>query len=246
MAIIVLQHSPSDPPARLGATLRDHGFKLDVRRLDLVGAAGVPVDFDNVHGVISMGGEQNVGEDHAWMTPELDYLRKAHALQIPVIGICLGAQMIAAALGGKVGPLGDGSKKTVEWGFTKVSLGTFGQLDTVLAGIAWDSYQFEAHGQEVKQLPPDSTVLASSAACKVQAFRAGLRTYGFQYHFECDRAMIDEFTGRSAASLAAAGLTAGDIAAQADRHYEMFGRLSERLCVNLATYLFPLMRKMSA
>lgn len=246
MAIIVLQHSAFDPPARLGATLRDHGFKLDIRRLDQLGAAGVPVDFDNVHGVISMGGEQNVGEDHPWMAAELEYLRKAHALQIPVIGICLGAQMIAAALGGKVGPIGDGSRKVVEWGFTKVSLSTFGQLDTVMAGIAWDSFQFQAHGQEVKQLPPDSTVLAGSAACKVQAYRAGLRTYGFQYHFECDRAMIDEFVKGSADSLAAAGLSAGDVAAQADKHYEMFGRLADRLSVNLATFLFPLFRKISA
>ena len=246
MAIIVFQHSSFDPPGRLGATLRDHGFKLDVRRLDLLGAAGIPVDFDNVHGVISLGGEQNVGEDHPWMAGELGYIRGAHALQIPMIGVCLGSQLIAAALGGSVGPLGDGSRKVVEWGFTRVSLNTAGQLDTVLAGIAWDSYQFEAHGHEVKQLPPDSTLLAGSALCKVQAFRAGLRTYGFQYPFECDRRLIDDFVARNAWSLASAGLTAGDIAAQADKHYEMFARLSERLCVNLATFLFPLMRKISA
>jgi GMP synthase (glutamine-hydrolysing) len=247
MAIIVFQHSPLDPPARLGVTLRDHGFKLDIRRLDLRGAEGVPPDFDDVLGVISMGGEQNVGENHPWMAAELAYLRRAHELQLPVIGICLGAQMLAHALGGKVGPMGDGpGQPAVEWGFTKVSLNAFGQIETMLAGIAWDSYQFQAHGQEVKQLPPESTLLASSAACKVQAFRCGLRSYGFQYHFECDRAMIDQFAAHSAASLAKAGLTAGDVAAQADHHYEAFGRLADRLSVNLATFLFPLLRRLSA
>jgi GMP synthase-like glutamine amidotransferase len=243
MSIIVFQHENMVAPGRLGATLRDHGFKLDIRRLDLLGAAGVPADFDNVHGVISLGGSQNVGESHPWMEAELAYLRAAHARQIPVIGVCLGHQLVAHALGGQVGPM-DGGKN--EWGFSKVSLTVPGQTEPMMYGIAWDSMQFQAHGQEVKTLPPDSTLLASSAACKVQAFRTGLRTFGFQYHFECDLAMIEEYARDSAESLAKAGLTAGDLSAQAQRHYEMFARLADRLCVNLATYLFPLARRISA
>lgn len=246
MAIIVFQHSNLSGPGRLGACLRDHGFKLDIRRLDVLGAEGVPVDFDNVHGVISLGGPQNVGESHAWMRPELEYLKRAHELQLPVIGVCLGSQMIAAALGGQVGPMGTETKPVVEWGFAEVALGTFGQIETMLAGVPWNVMQFHAHGQEVKQLPPDSTVLAGSKLCKVQAYRAGLRTYGFQYHFECDRASIDSFAADALSELKDLGLTEGDIAAQADKHYPMFARAADRLCVNLATYLFPLQRKTTA
>ena len=246
MSIIVFQHGAGVGPGRLGVTLRDHGFKLDVRRLDLLGAAGVPGDFDNIHGVISLGGEQNVGDPVPWMQPELAFLKEAHARQLPLIGVCLGHQMIAKALGGEVGPLEGGGGGKTEWGFTKVSLNPTGQTETMLAGIAWDSMQFQAHGQEVKQLPPDATLLGSSAACKVQTFKAGIRTYGFQYRFECDRPMIDEFIASSAESIAKAGLTAADVKAQADRHYEMFGRMADRLCVNLATYQFPLLRRLSA
>jgi GMP synthase (glutamine-hydrolysing) len=237
MSIIVFQHGPEVLPGRLGLTLRDHGFQLDIRRLDLLGARGVPQDFDNVQGVVSLGGEQNVGEPHAWMQPEIDYLKAAHDKQLPVIGVCLGHQLVAHALGGKVGPM-----DKPEWGFTKLSLNPAGQTDTILSGIAWDSMQFQSHGQEVKELPPGAALLGSSKPCKVQAFRAGIRTMGFQYHFECDRAMIESWA-KTSQSLAAAGLSASDIAGQCDRHYNEFSRLADRLCVNIATYVFPLDRK---
>ncbi len=246
MAIIVFQHSAIGGPGRLGACLRDHGFRLDIRRLDLLGAEGVPVDFDNVHGVISLGGPQNVGESHPWMAAELAYLKRAHGLQLPVVGICLGAQMIAAALGGQVAPMGTEMQPAVEWGFHDVALNTFGQIETMLSGVPWNVMQFHAHAQEVKQLPPDTTLLAGSKMCKVQSYRAGLRTYGFQYHFECDRAMIDAYAADSLGQLKDLGLTEGDIAQQADTHYGMFARAADRLCVNIATYLFPLQRKVTA
>jgi GMP synthase-like glutamine amidotransferase len=95
-------------------------------------------------------------------------------------------------------------------------------------------------------VPPETTVLAGSSRCKVQVYRAGLRTYGFQYHFECDRAMIDRFIDDSVGDLKEAGLTPGDVAAQADTSYEMFSRSADRLCVNIASYLFPLQRKVTA
>jgi GMP synthase (glutamine-hydrolysing) len=246
MAIIVFQHSPLCGAGRLGATLRDHGFKLDIRRLDTGGAAGggVPPDLDNVHGVVSMGGPQNVGESHAWMEPQYAFLRKAHAAQLPIIGVCLGAQLIAHALGGQVGPMTDAAgRPKLEAGFHKVSINPTGQIEPMLAGILWDSMQFQMHGHEVRQLPPDSTLLASSVACKSQAFRVGLRTFGFQYHFECDRPMVDVLTKDSEEWMRPAGVTVSDVAAQADRCYPEFARLADRLCVNLATLLFPVERR---
>lgn len=240
MAIIVFQHGESLGPGRLGVVLRDHGFRLDIRRLDLPAEQGgkpVPPDFDNVEAVISLGGAQNVGEDHPWMNAQLDYLRRAHEREIPVVGICLGAQLIAAALGGKVGPM-----DKPEWGFHNISILPPGQTETILAGIAWNSPQFCAHCQEVKDPPTDATILASSEACKVQAFRVGLRTYGFQYHFECDRAMIEDLARRDHAGCHAVGLDESRLAVQLDEHYTEFARLSDRLCTNIATYLFPLQR----
>lgn len=236
MAIVVFQHGDHVGPGRFGVTLRDHGFSLDIRRVDLPPAKGgrpVPPDFDNVEGVLALGGVQNIGEPHAWLNDEASYIKGAHERQIPVIGICLGAQLIAHALGGKVAPM-----QAPEVGFPTVSLNPVGQVEPLLGGIAWDSPQFSSHGYEITQLPQGATLLGSSKACKNQLFRVGLRTVGIQFHPECDRAMIDRFCS-DCTLMPRLGLTRADIAAQADKSYEMFARLSDRLAVNLVTLLFP-------
>lgn len=234
MPIIVFQHGERVGPGRLGATLRDHGYALDIRRLDLLGTGGVPPDFDNVEAVVSLGGEQNVGEPHAWMSAETAYLKAAHERDLPVIGVCLGHQLLAHSLGGAVGAMAK-----PEWGFEPVSLNTTGQVEPLLAGLAWDARWFQAHGQEVQKLPDGATLLASSPACNVQAFRAGLRSFGFQFHLECDLAMVEEFAESSGESMSRAGVSKGDVLVQADKHYPLFARLADRLCVNMVTLLFP-------
>ncbi|MGE3107832.1 MAG: type 1 glutamine amidotransferase [Phycisphaerales bacterium] len=235
MSIIVFQHSPLGTPGRLGLTLRDHGFRMDIRRLDLPATRTtphVPADFDNVDGVISLGGPQNVGDDLPWMKPEMEFLKEAHARRLPVIGICLGHQLLAHALGGSVGPM-----EKPEWGFPAVDQHPIANTDIILVGVPWSSRQFQAHGQEVKQLPAGATLLQSSHVCQVQAFRAGLRTYAFQYHFECDREMVRNFAESSVDELSGIGLSPADIKAQADEHYDRFAVIADRLCVNLATFL---------
>ena len=155
------------------------------------------------------------------------------------------AQLIAHALGGQVGPMADSAgKPRLEVGFQPLSLNVGGQIEPMLAGIPWTHAQFQTHGQEVKTLPEGAANFASSAACKNQAFRAGLRTFGFQFHFECDRPMVDMLIKDSEEWMRPAGITVSNVAAQADRDYPEFARVADRLCVNLATYLFPYDRKL--
>ena len=244
MAIVVLQHEEACSAGRLGVTLRDHGLSTDVRRLDLPAnhvfnrgrserQLGVPKDLDDVHGVVIMGGVQNVGDNTPWMQPELEFIKKAHGAELPILGICVGHQMIAHALGGQVGPM-----DKPEVGFVNVKVAVPGQTETLLAGLPWDHPQFQAHGQEVKALPPGAMALMSSAACKFQAFKAGVRTYGFQFHFELDRPMIDTLVQADATQCQLAGVSTQDIAAQADKHYAAFARAADRLCMNAAAFLF--------
>lgn len=242
MSIIVLQHSEIGTAGRLGVTLRDHGYPLDIRRPDL-GKDRVPTDLDDVHGVVILGGPQNVTEIGGlpWMQQEAALIKLATAANVPVIGICLGAQLIAHALGGQVAP-----REKPAIGFSTLRLNPAGQTETMLAGIAWDHPQLFSCGQEIKQLPPGAQLLASADGVKHAIFRAGLRTYGFINHFECDRDMIAALMKSSEREMAAAGLTPGGVAADAERDYAAYARQCDRLCVNLATYEFPLRRRLSA
>ena len=232
MPILVIQHSDRCRPGRLGRTLRDHAFKLDVVRPDQGDA--LPADLDEIDAVISLGGPQNVDERHAWIPREIELLRAAHERALPVIGVCLGHQLIAQALGGEVAPM-----EQPEVGFTDVSILPPGHTDTILTGIAWTTPQFQRHKYEVRTLPPGAQLLASSAKSKVQCFRAGMRTYGFQYHFEADRPMIDEMMSDARTDLHQSGLTTDEFARDLESNYPTFSRLADRLSINLATYLLP-------
>lgn len=246
MPITVFQHWNTGTPGRLGMTLRDHGFKLDIRSPHLPpdrGGRPVPVDLESVQGVLILGGPQNVTDIDRlpWMQQEADFIRAAHAAQLPVIGICLGAQLIAHALGGKV----DRRDKPL-FGFSDCSITPAAHTETMLAGIRWNHPQFFCCGQEVKQPPPGATILAGNKLTPVQAFRAGLRTYGFLFHFECDQPMLERYAAEDKDLMQLAGITPGEFKVQVDQLYTDYARLSDRLCVNLATFGFPFFEKMSA
>ena len=232
MAIIVFQHDDRGRPGRLGVTLRDHAFRLDVRKLHR--GDPVPADFDDVEAVVSLGGKPNLADGHSWMQREAEFLRGAHERSLPVVGVCLGCQLVAHALGGSVDRM-----EIPEVGFTDVSLLTPAHTDTIMGGVAWKSPQFQAHRYEVTELPAGAVHLARSEKCQHQAFRVGMRTYAFQYHIEVDRKMIDEHLKDARTDLHASGVTTDEFARDAEKKYEMFARLADRLCVNIATYLIP-------
>ncbi len=124
-------------------------------------------------------------------------------------------------------------------GFVDTHLTSSGQTDTILAGVAWDHPTFQHHRHEVQTPPPGCAILASSERCKIQAFRIGMRTYGFQYHVEADRTIMNDLIGPGGSELHHAGLTAADFEKQAKASMEIFSRLADRICVNIASCLIP-------
>lgn len=249
MPLLILQHDELEHAGRLGDILTDLGHRLDVRKL-FAGDA-VPLDLDDTDGVISLGGAFNAyrdaedaTEEPAWLQPEKDLLKAAHDAELPVLGICLGAQLLAIALGGEVGPLDP--EHAPEVGFEKVTSTFFGSTDPLLVGLPWASHPFHLHGQQVTKAPPGGTPipLQGSKACKVQAYRSGLTSYGFQYHFEWTRSMMVNVLEANAMSLAAAGVDVAAVKSSFDAHYPMSRHLGDRLCQNLAKLLFPIDKRL--
>jgi GMP synthase (glutamine-hydrolysing) len=233
MAIVVFEHHAMETSARLGQTLRDHGHQLKVVRL--YAGDPIPADLDDVDGVVSMGGPMNVdqAEQHNWINQETSFLKDTHEAGLPIVGICLGAQLIAHALGGKVEKMDQ-----PEIGWHPLNQFRPGFPDTLFGGIPWTTHQFHTHGQQVAELPPAGVLMASSDACKNQAFRVGLTTYCFQYHFEWTRSDIDGILDQFATWIQEAGGDVDAIRRDTETKYDLYRHMGDRLCESLATLVF--------
>jgi GMP synthase (glutamine-hydrolysing) len=233
MAIVVFEHHAMETSARLGQVLRDHGHRLRVVRL--YAGDTLPVDLDDIDGVVSMGGPMNTdqADQFPWIDQEAAFIRSAHQAGLPIVGVCLGAQLIAHALGGKVEAM-----DAPEIGWLPVNLFRPGFPDTVLGGIPWKTDQFHTHGRQVTELPPGGVLLASSDACRHQAFRVGLTTYAFQYHFEWTRSDIAGILDQFANWIKEAGGDVDAIRSDTDAKYDLYRHLGDRLCETLAALVF--------
>ncbi|MEX0774144.1 MAG: type 1 glutamine amidotransferase [Phycisphaeraceae bacterium] len=231
MSLLVFVHIANEGPCVLGRVLQEHGHKL--RQVRLYAGEPVPPDLDDIDGIISMGGPMNVDEadQHPWMKDELACLKRAHDTKVPIIGICLGAQLIAAALGGEVTAMA-----APEVGWAPVRQAFPGTIDTLHSGIAWNTTQVHMHGQEVTKLPPDGVPLSGSKQCRIQSYKVGLTTYAYQYHFEWSRKDIEAMA--HIPFVTQAGGNAEEILKQASLYYEGYRRVGDRLCENIAEYLF--------
>lgn len=241
MAILIIEHDDLDSSQRLGQTLTDHGHKLEVVQVHRGDA--LPTDLDNIDGLISMGGSQDTDQvdSHPWMAREIELIKQAHETGIAVLGVCLGSQLIAVALGGEVARM-----DAPELGMAKTTLSFFGSTDPILTGIPWDTVQMHAHGCEVTKCPPGGTPipLVASAGCKTQAFRVGLTTYAFQYHFEWTKQRCLDIIDHNAKWVEAMGTTAEELKAGVNEHYDMYRHLGDRLCKTIADRLFPLDKRL--
>lgn len=229
---LVVQHVDIEGPGRLEEWLAAAGWELDVRRLDA--GARLPPTMAGHAALVVLGGFMSVHDrgayPHLAQTEEL--LRQAVALDLPVLGLCLGGQLLAAALGGRV------TRNPVpEIGASRVTLTEEGRADPLFAGCPPELPVFQWHGETFSTLPAGGALLATSPACRHQAFRVGRRAYGLQFHFEVTEEMVAAWARAYADELARArGLApaalvaeyrraAGEVAAAG----ELLGRNLQRL-----------------
>lgn len=204
MRILVFQHIACEHPGIFRDFLKADGFTYDAVELD----AGEPIpSLDRYDALWVMGGPMDVWEEdqHPWLIKEKAAIREAVVdRRLPYFGLCLGHQLLAAALGGEVGKM-----TTSEVGLLGVDLTEAGRNDPLMAGLPAHQTALQWHGAEVKRLPQGAVVLASSPLCAVQAMRIGAHAYGLQYHVELTSRTVPEW-GEVPAYACALDATLGD------------------------------------
>jgi GMP synthase (glutamine-hydrolysing) len=174
--LLVLQHIACEPPAAFEDELRSRG--LELVRVELDEGEEIP-GRDDFAGVVVMGGPMGAYDDdkHAWLAGEKRYLREAVERDVPVWGVCLGAQLLAASLGARVyrGERPEVGLLPVELTEAAAEDPVFGDAPASIPTLQWHGDTFD--------LPDGATLLASSLAYPNQAFRFG-RSYGLQFHVE--------------------------------------------------------------
>ncbi|HYR20086.1 MAG TPA: type 1 glutamine amidotransferase [Myxococcales bacterium] len=204
--VLVLQHEAFEGPGTLGEALS--GCELRV----VCTFAGDPVPARLAEdGLVVLGGGMGVYEAdrHPHLREEMSLLQDAVRSGRPVLGICLGSQLLAAALGAQVAKA---PRKEIGW--FEVDLLPGATDDALFAGAPASFAAFHWHG-DAFALPAGAVPLAATAMTPLQAFRAGPRAWGIQFHLETDRQVLEAMLTSGAEELRDTGADAARILARA-------------------------------
>jgi GMP synthase (glutamine-hydrolysing) len=176
----------------------------------------VPATLDGYQGLVIMGGPQSVYEEDRFPYLKAEKALTRHAVETnrPVLGVCLGSQILAEVLGSSV--RGSGS---LELGWKKVTLSPQGQKDSLLKHLPHELTPLHWHG-DIYDLPPGAELLAASEMTAVQAFAWKKRCYGFLFHLEATLKQILAMTQLFPEDVLRGGTTPEALAAESQRYLE--------------------------
>ena len=185
--ILVFQHVPYEPLGTLDPLLKESGFRI--RYVNFGREPESRPALEKYEALIVLGGPMNSDQIDTYpnLITEVEIIREAVEQHMSVLGICLGAQLLAKALGGSV------SRNAVrEIGWYDIDLTEAGISDPVLSAFGKQQQVFQWHEDGIF-LPDCAVRLAGSAASPIQAFRYGIHAYGFQFHLEASRSLIERW-----------------------------------------------------
>ncbi len=188
MKLLVFQHIACEHPGILRSFLREDGVAWDA--VELNAGEAIPA-LEAYDALWVMGGPMDVWdvEDCPWMIEEKRAIRRwVRDLDRPFLGLCLGHQLLADALGGTCGP-----QRPPEIGVLDIELTPEGAADPLMRGLPPSFKALQWHSVAVAQPPDGAVILSGSPVCRCQALRVGTGAWGVQYHVEIEETTIPEW-----------------------------------------------------
>lgn len=184
--VLIVQHAPHEHPASIRRALETQGIQtlwIHPYRGD-----SYP-ELAQIRGMISLGGPMGANDEaeHPWIRPEIELLRQCVEAELPTVGVCLGGQMMARAMGSYVE-----KNHVAEVGWHPIELNAQGFQDRILSAAGATPLVYHWHN-DTFHLPEGAVLLAKSEGCDRQAYRIGENAYGFQFHPEADHHLVHEW-----------------------------------------------------
>lgn len=230
MKFLVFQHIACEHPGIFRDLMREAGVAWDTVELD---AGGDIPGLDGYDALLVMGGPMDVWQvsEHPWLEPEMAAIREWVGADRPYLGFCLGHQLLAAAMGGEVGPAA-----TPEIGVMPVELTGPGREHWFFRNCRRRIMSLQWHSAEVTAPPPGAVILARSDACPVNAMALGERAASVQFHIEITDTTVAEWGEvpeyATALEKACGRGALQHMQSEADRHREGFQSNSRALFEN--------------
>ncbi|MFH1877289.1 MAG: type 1 glutamine amidotransferase [Candidatus Omnitrophota bacterium] len=185
--VLFIKNISVEGPGILEPYFRGRGYRTNI--LDLEKGDGLPRDLSGIQAVACLGGPMNVYEEekYTYLKDEAAFIRSIVENRIPFMGICLGAQLLAKSCGARVR-----KADNEEIGFYEITLSPEGEEDIMFSGMESPVSVFQWHG-DTFDIPDRGILLAGSELCANQAFKIGHNAYGFQFHLEVDKPVIEEW-----------------------------------------------------
>lgn len=186
--VVILEHVPNEKAGTILNFLNQE--KISFREVRLFETGFELPTIDSVRALVVMGGPMNVYEEekHPFLKGEGLFIKEAVKRNVPYLGICLGSQLLAKALGARVY-----KAKQPEIGWDDVRLSAEAKKDRLFGSLSGPALKVLQWHEDTFDLPADSMLLASSAVVPNQAYRHKDRFYGFQFHLEMDRPMLEDW-----------------------------------------------------